>query len=173
MKAHRIRPHGWNRGVVAGPEHLHRLDGLHEVGLQGGIEGGGIDVGRVGADVGIETPDLDAVRLQRAPPTTIPIVRHQRDQHGELAQRRSMDFRPEGRVRLAFRRHHAEARHARQRRGCLETGVVRWQSAAQQSPRCGQNVDSERRDGVAHVLCSGAVGEAQPAKGPVALHPLR
>ena len=173
METHRVRPHGWNGGVVAGPKHLHRLDGLHEVGLQSGIEGGGIDVGRVGADVGIETPDLDAIGLQRPPPTTVPIVRHQRDQHGKLAKRRSMDFRPEGRVRFAFRRRHAEARHARQRRGGLEAGVVRWQSAAQQSPRRGQNVDSKRRDGVAHVLCRGPFGEAQPAKRPVALHPLR
>ena len=173
METHRIRPHGRNRRVVAGPKHLHRLDRLHEVGLQSGIEGGGIDVGRVGADVGIETPDLDAIGLQRAPPTTVPIVRHQRDQNGELAKRRSMDFRPEGRVRFAFRRRHAEARHARQRRGGLEAGVVRRQAAAQQLPRCGQNVDSKRRDGVAHVLRRGPFGEAQPAKRPIALHPLR
>ena len=161
--AQRVRAHGGNGAVVRRLDNADRLHGQHEVGLGEGAGGAGRDGGRIGADVGVEPADHGPQALQGAPPAAIGIVRHQRDEHGDLCLAGGSE---RGRL-FEFRGHGAHGVHRLQRQKRLEPRGVSRQPGANQASRVAEDFAAKPPQAGLQLVRPGPGGQPDPAEGPV------
>ena len=169
VHAQGVHAHGRRGGVQGGLDASHRFDREHEV--RGGdcVQHTVWHVGRVGPRVGVEPSHLGTHVLERAPPTAVGVVRHQRDEHRrDVAEWPLQRLRGEPRRRLQFRRHRADGGHRGELRDLGKPRRVAGEADAQE-------VAGRADDGCAVTLkrpirlalvC--VRGEARPAEHPIA-----
>ena len=167
--AQAVRAHGRHGQVVRGAHHAHRMHCRHEVRRGDGAQRRGARIGGVDADVRPEAAHRRPHALERAPPATVRVVRHQRDEHRRLFAGGSGQGVAGHRHQLAQGGHRAQRGDERQRRDAVQPFVVRRQPDARQVPRRAQHFPAMRAQGRGDGAWRRVLRQPKPAERPIPL----